>query len=87
MDRVLQQREASQRDLVFNAERRILRQDGGTACRTQRKIAYCIYQETGILADTKYQFLTHLICLPLKRQVQHKQYNTQPKVPHLMRKF
>jgi len=51
---------------------------GNENCRTQGKIAYCIYQETGILAYTKRQFLTHLICLPQKRQVQHKQYTITP---------
>ena len=34
-----------------------------------------MYQETGILAHTKCRLLIHLICLPQKRQVQHKQYN------------
>jgi hypothetical protein len=36
-----------------------------------------MYQKTGILACQKCQFLTHLISLPEKRQVQHKQYSNQ----------
>jgi hypothetical protein len=74
MDRLLQRRAASQRDLVFNTGRCLGQQNGNTACGTQRKIAYCMYQQTGLLAKSRRQCLNHLICLRQKPQVQLGQY-------------